>query len=227
MNHYLSPALFDFLTELKANNNREWFQENKKRYEHNVKEPLLQFIADFAPVLGEISPAFLAIPKANGGSLFRIYRDTRFSKDKTPYKTHAAIQFRHSAGKDAHAPGFYLHFEPGDIFVGAGVWRPDSQAIRKIRTAIAENAEAWEELLSSEPFATKFEQAGDRLKRPPKGFDADHPLIEELKRKDVFCFTKLSEEDCLGPDILGIVAENLNLTRPYMAFLTTGLDLPF
>ena len=103
------PDLFRFLDALRGNNNREWFQANKERYESDVKGPMLRFIGDFAPRLRQISPRFVADPRPNCGSLFRIYRDVRFSKDKTPYKTNAGAQFRHQAGKDAHAPGFYLH----------------------------------------------------------------------------------------------------------------------
>ena len=108
----ISPALFDFLRALRANNERPWFEANKARYREEVRDPMLDFIAAFAGPLAEISPHFRADPRPNGGSLFRIYRDTRFSKDKTPYKTNVGAHFRHAAGRDAHAPGFYLHLEP-------------------------------------------------------------------------------------------------------------------
>ena len=99
---------------------RDWFQENKEFYESAVKRPLLEFIEAFAPHLREISPHF----RADARSLFRIHRDVRFSKDKRPYKTHAAAQFRHSAGKDVHAPGFYLHIEPGRVIGGRPSFSP-------------------------------------------------------------------------------------------------------
>ena len=134
--HPIKPALFDFLRELKANNERPWFEENKARYRAEVQGPMLDFIQAFAEPLAEISPHFRADPRANGGSLFRIYRDTRFSKDKTPYKTNVGAHFRHEAGKDAHAPGFYLHLEPGMCFAGCGVWHPDSPTLGRIRDAI-------------------------------------------------------------------------------------------
>ena len=106
---HITPALFDFFRELKANNNREWFQANKERYERQVREPLLQFVEDFGVRLAEISPHYVADARRSSGSLFRINRDVRFSADKSPYKTAAGIQFRHESGKDVHAPGFYLH----------------------------------------------------------------------------------------------------------------------
>ena len=125
----ITPALFEFLLDLKDNNTRPWFEENKERYRSDVRDPVLDFIAAFAEPLANISPHFRADPRPNGGSLFRIYRDIRFARDKRPYKTNAGAHFRHSAGKNAHAPGFYLHLEPGECFAGCGVWRPDSNAL--------------------------------------------------------------------------------------------------
>lgn len=121
-NPYISPKLFRFFRDLKKNNDREWFEDNKQRYEDDVRGPLLAFIDDFAEPLYRISPHFRADARKVGGSLFRIFRDVRFSKDKTPYKTHAGVHFRHENAKDAHAPGLYLHLEPGEVFMGAGIW---------------------------------------------------------------------------------------------------------
>ncbi len=107
-----SPGLFAFLEELAANNDRTWFAANKPRYQSQVVDQLVRFIAAMADPLEKVSPHFVADPRPVGGSMFRIYRDVRFSKDKRPYKEHAACQFRHAAGKDAHAPGFYVHLAP-------------------------------------------------------------------------------------------------------------------
>ena len=126
---HISPEFFTFFRELKENNNREWFQANKQRYETQVREPLLHFITDFGVRLPEISPRYMADARKSGGSLFRIYRDVRFSKDKSPYKTTAGIQFRHENGKDVHAPGFYLHLEPDGVFVGVGIWHPETKIL--------------------------------------------------------------------------------------------------
>lgn len=223
----IRPALFQFLRDLKANNDRDWFEANKKRYEQDVKEPLLDFIADFAPMLQDISMEYLAIPKSTGGSLFRIYRDTRFSNDKTPYKTHAAMQFRHSMGKDVHAPGFYLHLEPGEVFLACGLWRPESSALLRIRTAIANDPEAWSAILEDPAFSARYEQGGESLKRPPQGFDPGHPLIGELRRKDYIASATLSEQAACSPDFVDQVAATYQLAGPYMAFLTQSLGLPW
>ena len=137
------PELFSFLTDLRANNDREWFAANKDRYERDLLEPSLAFIEDFAPRLDKISPHFRADARPSGGSLFRIYRDTRFSKDKSPYKTNLGIHFRHERAKDAHAPGYYLHIGPGEVFAGGGIWHPGTEGATRIREAIVADSERW------------------------------------------------------------------------------------
>ena len=123
MGHFTRKT-FGFLRDLAENNDRDWFQANKGRYEEEVKEPALEFIRDFSEPLKALSPHFKADPRANGGSLFRIYRDTRFSKDKSPYKTFTGIQFRHDLGKDAHTPGFYLHSNLASVSSALGSGTP-------------------------------------------------------------------------------------------------------
>ncbi len=221
----ISPALFAFLRELKENNNRPWFQENKTRYEEDVKEPLMQFIRDFGMYLPEISSSYTAVPKATGGSMFRIYRDVRFSKDKSPYKTAAAMQFRHVAGKDVHAPGFYLHLEPGSVFAGCGIWHPESKVAGKIREAIVDKPDVWRAAIGNEAFQSTFQLGGESLKRPPRGFDAEHPLIEDLKRKDFIASVELSEEIACGDDFLEHYVALCKAASPFMQFLTEALQL--
>ncbi|MBT3314726.1 MAG: DUF2461 domain-containing protein [Anaerolineae bacterium] len=221
----ISPALFAFLRELKENNNRPWFRENKTRYEEHVKDPLLQFIRDFGAHLPEISSNYIAVPKATGGSMFRIYRDVRFSKDKSPYKTAAAVQFRHAAGKDVHAPGFYLHLEPGSVFAGCGIWHPESKVAVNIREAIVEKPDAWRAAIENDAFRNTFQLGGESLKRPPRGFDADHPLIEELKRKDFIGSVELSEALVCRDDFLDHYVNLCKAASPMMQFLTEALGL--
>jgi uncharacterized protein (TIGR02453 family) len=226
-NPYLTPELFSFLTELKSNNDRDWFNDNKSRYEQFVKEPLLDLIADFSPFLAEISPHFKAIPSANGGSLFRIYRDVRFSKNKDPYKTHAAIHFRHSLGKDAHAPGYYLHVEPGNVFLGMGIWNPASDALRQVRLAIDSNPDEWEAIINSAEFSQTYELKGESLKRPPKGFDPEHPCIEDLKRKDFMGVAQFDEEVAYRPDLLPFLSMIWQSGSPFMRFISKAMDVSF
>ena len=128
-----SRDLFRFLRDLAKHNDRAWFAENKERYLDDVQEPSFEFVRAFGPYLAKVSTNFVADDRPVGGSVFRIYRDVRFSKDKTPYKTHVGIHFRHKVGKDAHAPVFYLHLLPKESFFAAGVWEPGSDSLRRIR----------------------------------------------------------------------------------------------
>ncbi len=218
---YFTAQTFRFLKDLAANNDRAWFEDNKQRYEAHVREPALRFIEDFAVRLKRISPHFHAGPR----SLFRIHRDVRFSKDKSPYKTHTGIHFRHDTSKDAHAPGFYLHLEPGSVFAGVGIWHPDSSALRKIRGRIAEHPDRWKRASRARNFVDTFELAGDRLTRPPKGFDPDHPLIEDLKRKDYMGVCTLTQGFATDPDLPDALAGVYRAGRPLMAFLCDALDV--
>jgi len=218
------PELFRFLRDLKASNTREWFAENRERYEDAVRGPALDFVADVAPHLERVSPHFVADPRPSGGSLFRIHRDTRFAKDKSPYKTYVGIQFRHELGKDAHAPGFYLHLEPKAVFVGAGIWHPDQATLARIREAIADDPEAWR---AGTRFGERFELAGDSLKRAPAGFDAAHPLIEDLKRKDFICVASVTEKDVCTAGFVESFADTCRDASPLVRFLCSTLDVPY
>lgn len=224
---YITPELFTFLRELKNHNNREWFEANKPRYEAQVREPLLRFITDFGVRLAEISPHFVADARKSGGSLFRINRDVRFSTDKSPYKTNSGLQFRHESGKDVHAPGFYLHLEPEGIFAGVGIWQPDNPTLGKIRDAIVENPESWRAVLEDKTFRQTFTLGGSSLKRPPKGYEADHPFIEDIKRKDFIASRPFSQADTYDPHFIDHFAEMCRASAPFMAFLTKALGLPW
>jgi uncharacterized protein (TIGR02453 family) len=226
-NRSFRPALFTYLADLARNNDRSWFAENKDRYEIYVKEAGLQFIRDFEPYLHEISPHFVADDRAIGGSLFRIYRDTRFSKDKTPYKTHLGVQFRHEAARDVHAPGFYLHLDPEGSFAGAGMWRPDGRSALAIRQAIVDRSDEWVALVGDATFRASFVLEGQTLKRPPRGFPPDHPLVDDLRRKDFIATARISRKTVTAPDFLEQYAQMSRNAGGYMKFLTTSLGLPF
>jgi uncharacterized protein (TIGR02453 family) len=222
-----SPALMKFLKELRANNSREWFEANRSRYEALMLEPALEFIEAFAPRLRKISPNFVASARRSGGSLFRIHRDVRFSKDKTPYKTHLGIQFRHKQGKDVHSPGFYLHIEPGGSFVGAGIWHPDSATLRKIRDAIVDDPAAWKKSAYGKRFADVYRLEGDSLKRPPAGYDRDHPLVEDLMRKDFIGVASLPDRAITSEDLLREFAGMCKSADPFTRFLCSSVGVPF
>ncbi len=223
----LPPTLFEFLRELRANNERSWFEINKDRYRSNVRDPMLAFIADFAEPLSEISPHFVADPRPKGGSLFRIHRDIRFSRDKSPYKSNAGAHFRHAAGKGAHAPGFYLHLEPGNCFAGCGIWRPDRPAIDAIRASIDGNRDEWIRITGERSFRETFRFVGEGLKRPPQGFEAAHPLIQDLKRKDFVALADLTEDDATRSGFIDRYASIARRGAGFVRFLCKAVGAPF
>ena len=221
-----SSAALHFLEELGRHNDREWFSENKIRYEDTVLKPALEFVAAMERPLRKISPHFLAIPKRVGGSVMRIYRDTRFSNDKTPYKTNLGIHFRHEAGKNVHAPGFYFHVDPDRIFVGCGIWHPDGVTLNQIRQLIDDDPIRWKRITRKAAFQETFQMAGDVLTRPPKGYSADHPLIEDLKRKDHIVLAELSRADIASGRLTNVFVDRARLALPYVRFLCDALHLP-
>ena len=227
LNAHFDPELFEFLRQLRQNNNRPWFQANKHRYEEHVKRPLQRFIEDFGPALESISPHFVADPRGNGGSMFRIYRDVRFSRDKSPYKTQAAAQFRHEFGRSAHAPGFYLHLAPDEVFAGIGLWGPDTATLAKIRAAIVADPGRWRRVVSEPGFAAAFSRGGRSLKRPPRGFPKDHPLLDDLKLKDHIASLPFSHEQTYRPDFIDVYADACRRASSYMQFLTRAVELPY
>jgi uncharacterized protein (TIGR02453 family) len=219
---------FAFFRELKANNNRVWFEDNKQRFRDSVQAPMSDFISAMAPKLAKISKHFVADPRPNGGSMFRIYRDVRFAKDKRPYKEHAACHFRHALGKDVHAPGFYMHFAPGDVMFGGGLWMPPPDALAKIRGSIAAKPQAWKNVLGDKAFAKTFDGvSGDALSRPPRGFDAEHPFIADIRRKSFFAMHDGDVKLASSPKLADEVAATFVSAKPLLKFLCDAVDVPF
>jgi uncharacterized protein (TIGR02453 family) len=221
------PTIFEFLEELADNNNRPWFQANKVRYESEVLEPCMAFIRIFRPRLKKISPCFVASDRRVGGSLLRVYRDTRFARGGEPYKTNAGIQFRHESARDIHTPGFYVHIAPGECFLAVGSWRPDSESLGQIRQAIIEHPDRWRRARDDKNFRRWFDLAGDSLKRPPRGLPPDHRFAEDLKRTDFLGLRELTEQDVMAEGFLDEVATCFAAARPFMRFLCEALKAPF
>ncbi|MGC2165769.1 MAG: DUF2461 domain-containing protein [Gallionella sp.] len=222
-----SKSTFDFLRELSANNNRNWFEANKARYEAVIREPALDFIEAMAPVLEKFAPSFRAEARKMGGSLMRIYRDARFSRDKTPYKTNIGIQFRHTLGKDVHAPGFYLHIAADECFFGAGSWHPESAALGKYRDHIASHPEQWFSICKDKTFRAQWELWGESLTRPPRGYDAYHPAIEEIKRKDFLCLSPVTAGQVTETGLVKLAGRRFAETGPFMKFLCEAQGLAY
>ena len=224
---YFTKQTFTFLSALAGNNNREWFEAHKQEYEDFVRTPALDFISDMAEEMPAISKHFRAVPKKVGGSLMRVQRDTRFSRDKTPYKTNVGIQFRHEVGKDVHAPGYYVHVEPGECFVGVGLWHPEADVLFKIREGIVKNGDAWMAARDNRDFRRHFTLEGDSLANAPRGFAKDHPLMEDLKRKDFVGLAAMSDASLSLKNFRPLVVERFMQAAPYMRFLCEALELPF
>ena len=222
-----NPETVKFLRALKKNNNRDWFNENKSRYEELVLDVALHFIQSMHDPLKEMAPHFTAIPKRMGGSLMRVYRDTRFSKSKLPYKTNIGIQFRHEQAKSAHSPGYYVHIDPDDVFIGAGMWMPESQPLLAIRERIRDKSAEWTRAKSDKAFARHFKLGGSSLTRPPRGFDKEHPMIEDIKRKSFIAIKNMSHDDALSPQFQRKVETAFKAATPYMRFLCKAVGVPF
>ena len=217
---YFSPEFFKFLRDLARNNNREWFQKNKPRYERFVFIPSLRFIKDAKVELKAVSPYLVADPRPFGGSLFRIYRDMRFSTDKSPYKTNVAMEFWHQQGGKKSYTGLYLHLASGDSFAGAGIWHPDPSTLNRVRKAIVSRPEAWRRVRES---GLKME--GESLKRPPAGFDRNHPFVEDLKLKDITAGVRFSNAQVTGPRFMKDFLQASKKLDPLNKFLAGALSL--
>jgi uncharacterized protein (TIGR02453 family) len=216
---YFDAETFAFLRDLAKNNDREWFAENKERYEESVKEPFLQFISDIGPELRKVGKSLVADPRPNGGSMFRIYRDVRFSKDKSPYKPYASAHF--SMGKGVHGPGYYLHLQPGQCFVAGGMWMPEPPVLQAIRERISAKPAEWKKA------RVDLDHSEDALKRPPRGFDANDPMIEDIKRKSFTASVKLSEKQVTGPDLVKTFTGSCRTLTPLMKFLSASAGVPW
>ncbi len=227
---YFNRASFEFLRELAVNNDKTWWEINKDRYIRHIREPALDLVVDFAPLLAEISPHFTADARSQGGSLMRPYRDMRFSKG-LPYKTNVGIHFRHEDARDVHAPGFYLHIEPGQNFAGAGMWHPEARVARDIRQAIGDDPDGWGAAAHDPTFVREWEVAGhddDRLVRVPKELaDIDHPYPDDLRLRSFSAGTRISQKTVTSASLPAELAKTFKLAAPYTRFICQAIGVPF
>ena len=224
---YVTAGSFRFLRELARNNNREWFAANKARYEKTTRDPFLRLIGDLAEPLAKISPHFRADPRPSGGSMFRIYRDTRFANDKSPYKTWLGARLFHERNRQVHAPLFYLHIAPGRCFVGGGLWHPESATVKRVRDFLVDNPATWKKAVQARRFRERFELDGESLTRPPRGYDPAHELIEDIKRKDFVATRHISDAEAVSAQLPKIVIEGCKGVAPMIDYLSAALDLEF
>lgn len=227
---YFTAGVFKFLHELEDNNNREWFEANKDRYISLIREPAKEFIGDFEPRLTNISDHFIADTRTNGGSLMRPYRDTRFSKDKTPYKPNVGIQFRHEMGKDVHAPGFYLHLEPGSCWAGVGMWNPEAKVAKQIRDRIFEEPDEWKKAVGSAAFTASWKMdpdEGSLLKRIPKEYGDSPAYPVDVRRKTFTAGSKLTQKLVTSDSFDDELAKLYKKAAAFTRFLCESIGLPF
>jgi uncharacterized protein (TIGR02453 family) len=218
----------EYLQALAINNNRPWFESHRSEYERWVLEPALNFISAMKPIIEKISQFYTAIPKKTNGSLMRIYRDTRFGMDKTPFKTNIGIHFRHKLAKDVHAPGFYVHLAPEGCFAGLGTWQPPQPALQQIRNFIAEHPAEYKSALQASIGSNGLPvYAGECLKRMPKGFSADHELAEVLKQQHFLLSEDIANEVFFLSDLPIIIGNKFKTASPYMELLCKALNLEF
>lgn len=228
MSTYFNDKTFKFLRALARNNNREWFHAHKADYETHVRGPFKILLTDLQPDLASVSEYYRAEPKTVGGSLFRIQRDTRFANDKAPYKSWQGARLFHERGRQVEAPSFYLHLQPGNCFIGAGLWHPQSTTLRGIRQFIFDNPGSWKAAAHDASFRRGFDLDNDEmLVRPPRGFSPDFECIEDLKRKNFVAFRQLDDAAVLGPKLRQMLAKDLAALAPFVDYLCAALDLEF
>lgn len=220
-------AVLPYLADLTDNNDRAWFEANRARYEAEVREPALAFIGEIGELLPSFSRYLVADDRRAGGSLMRVFRDTRFSKDKTPYKTNVGIRFAHIDRGDVHAPGLYVHLALDGCFLGAGAWRPEPEPLEQIRRSIADDPDAWLEATSDREFTRSWKLDGESLKRVPRGFDAAHRCADDLRRRDFIATTDLPVDWLAAPDLARRVMDRFASTRPFMQFVTQAVGAEF
>lgn len=228
MSRYFSDASFTFLRGLARHNEKPWFAEHKHEYEEHVRQPFLRLIADLQPDLAQVSTHFRADPRTVGGSLFRIYRDSRFSSDKTPYKTWQGARLFHERRKQVPAPSYYIHLAPGESFVGAGIWHPEPDTQRRIRQFIFDNPGSWSAAVHAPATRRRYAfETSEKLVRAPRGFPADFAFIDDLKHRNWVLWRPLDDTVMTGPRLRQTLAADLAALGPFVDYLCAALDLEF
>lgn len=225
------PASIKFLSGLKKNNRKEWFEDHRGDYEQEIKAPLLALIEEVDVLLAGFAPEIIGSPRK---SMFRIHRDVRFSKDKSPYKTHAAAWFYHRDGgstvgsEAAHGgAGFYFHLAPEGTFMGGGIWMPPRPVLNRIRQNIADDHEGFEDIVLSPAFRKRFGELEKEavLTRPPRGFAPDHPAGDWLRYQSFTAGRQLTEDEYLSPKLPSILAKHYEAMTPLIRWLNEASGL--
>jgi uncharacterized protein (TIGR02453 family) len=225
---YFTDQSFAFLAALARHNERAWFHAHKAEYERHVREPFLALVADLQPAVVAFSPHFRADPRAQGGSLYRIQRDTRYAADKRPYKHWQGARFFHARRREVVAPIVYLHLEPGECFVGAGLWHIEPAIQRRVRQFIVDNPGAWSRAAHAPAFRRRyFLDSDNMLVRPPRGYPEDHPHVEDLRRREFAAMRLLPDATMTGPRLRQVLERDIAALAPLVDYLCAALDLEF
>jgi uncharacterized protein (TIGR02453 family) len=212
-----SPDALSFLRALKRNNRREWFQPRKEKYESLIKAPMLELIECLNQELARFAPHYIQPPQK---AVYRIYRDTRFSKDKTPYKTHISAIFPRSNAVKREGAVFYFHFTEKELLVFGGVWSPERDELRAYRTLIQESHEELAEILAQPKLRRAFgELQGEQLSRMPKGFPVDHPAEGLLRQRQWYLENTLDAKILCSPRLPQELAKRFELMAPFVEFM--------
>lgn len=216
-----TPKALSFLRQLKHHNNREWFQAHRNDYEQHVRLPMVDLVERLAVDLRIFAPDLVAAPKT---SIYRIYRDTRFSVDKVPYKTHVAAIFPHRDLPKHEGAGLYVHVAPDHVLIGGGLYRPTSRQLYRLREHIATNARRLRTIVESPRFRRSFgELSGGRLQRVPRGFDSTHPAVEYLRLKQFLAGTERPANFATGPRFYTSVLKLFRQLAPFIHFVNEPL----
>ncbi len=219
-------ATFKFLRDLQANNNKAWFEANKDRYHQHGRDTMLRAIIELQSEMAKFAPQIENIPKTVGGSLHRIHRDLRFSKDKTPYKTHLSAHLRHRQREQSRGMGFYLHIQPDGCIVASGIWHLQPKDALIVRNAIVDQPDLWGAATQSADFLDHYGAVyGEQLKRVPKEYASDHQFAEDLRRKGFGGMADIADDQILGPDCIPLVLDHFKAAVPLLKFLAQTFQL--
>ena len=211
----ITKVTINFLKDIKENNNKQWFEKNRSLYEKSHNE-MIEFAEDLMKSMGKIDDI---VPMTGKKSLFRIYRDVRFSKDKTPYKYHWAGRMKRNT--DWLRGGYYFHIEHDEAFLACGFWNPEKNDLKLIRDHIAADAEPLKNILASKKFKEVWgEMEGDTLKTAPKGYDRDHPNIDLLRHKQFIVVKKFSTEEVLSENFVTLCVDSFKAIRPFLDYMS-------
>ncbi len=231
---HFRPAALTFLRGLKRHNSKPWFEANRPTYEHEVLGPLKLLAEELDVRFAKLAPEFVAPPKR---ALFRIHRDVRFSKDKSPYKVHAALWVFHrdagrGVGRDAHGgAGFYFHLEPGASLVAGGFWMPPRPLLTTLREQLIEHQRTFERLMKATTFTRRFgaltdDEPGVRLSRVPRGFAPEHPAAHWLRFNSFTASRALSDRDVTSPTLVDTIMKDYAALLPLVRWLNAALGFP-